>query len=236
MSSCSACPRTAPDGHHLCPLCTDDIRGWLTELPAQARLLADEFLTPGAAPRQGRIGGTGRAHSPVPVDLRVLNLLLPGRYDPVPGTDDDGEAPIAATLAAWAGHIAYTYPSVHRDRHGTAHARPCEQARPAGGTGLGAWCAWLTAYLPYIATIPAAAEFHEQLGDLVHRVRGLTHTEPRTHPRDAPCPACQAYRLVSVDGQDHITCKACGHRLTPAEYDQHTAAFLDSLDKDQQPA
>ena len=243
MSACSVCPRTTPDGHHLCPLCADDIRAWLAELPQQVALL-DEFLTPAAAPSQGRIGGTGRAHSPVPVDLRVLVLLGPGHPGPVgaPEDDDDTTVPIHAFLTGWAGHIAYTYPSVgwhpDRDPAATLYVQPCEQARARtdGGRSITAWCTWLTAYLPYTLTLPAAAELHQQLDNLIHRIRNLTHTEPLTHRREAPCPACQAYRLVSVDGQDHITCRACGHHLTPAEYDQHTTTLLSSLDKDQQPA
>lgn len=228
MSSCSVCPRTAPDGHHLCPLCTDDIRAWLTELPGQARLLSDEFLTPAAAPSQGRIGGTGRAHSPLPVDLRVLVLLGPGHPAPVGTPDDDTDTtvPIGPFLAGWAGVIAYTYPAVHRDRHGTAHTQPCDQAWPAHGRSITAWCSWLTAYLPYALTLPAAAELHRQLGDLIHHIRGLTHTEPRHHPRAAPCPKCEAFALVRTDGRWHIHCLDCGHTLTPDTYEHHAAAFL----------
>ncbi|MGW1035030.1 hypothetical protein ACWD4Z_22940 [Streptomyces antibioticus] len=227
MTTCTIghCPRTAVDGSYACPVHADELRAWLDELPAQVRLLEDEFLTPAAAAARGRIGGTGRAHSPVPVDLRALTLIGPGRYDPT-GPDDDGTAPIAAVLAAWAGHITYTYPSVTRDRHGTTHIRPCEQAWPAAGRTVTAWCAWLTAYLPYALTLPAADDLHHDIDGLVHRLRGLTHTEPRTHARAAPCPSCDAFALASTDGHWHIRCTACGHALTPHEYDQHLAAVL----------
>ncbi|WP_340382288.1 hypothetical protein U5640_36295 [Streptomyces sp. SS7] len=227
MTACGICPRTAPDGHHLCPLCADDIRGWLAELPGQARLLAEE-LTPAAAPGQGRIGGTGRAHSPVPVDLRVLVLLGPGHPGPVGAPDDDTDrtVPIVPFLAGWAGHIAYTYPAVHRDRHGTEHTGPCEQAQATGGNSITAWCAWLTAYLPYTLTVPAAAELHQQLDDLIHRVRRLTHTEPRSHPRAAPCPVCDDFALARTDGRWEIHCTGCGHNMTPDDYQQHATRFL----------
>ncbi|MEH0547305.1 hypothetical protein QA802_30730 [Streptomyces sp. B21-105] len=226
MTACTVCPRTAPDGHHLCPLCADDIRGWLAELPHQTELL-QEFLTPSAAAPQGRTGGTGRAHAPLPVDLRVLVLLGPGHPGPVGDPDDDTDTtvPIRALLAGWAGHIAYTYPAVHRDPHGTAHTRPCEHAQPARAD-IAAWCAWLTAYLPYALTLPAAAGLHHQLGDLLHRIRSLTHTEPRSHPRAAPCPQCDEFALVRTDGRWHIHCTDCGHTLTPDAYGQHAAAFL----------
>ncbi|NUS86003.1 MAG: hypothetical protein HOY75_25590 [Streptomyces sp.] len=226
MTACAVCPRTAPDGHHACPICADEIRAWLAELPGQTRLLDDEFLTPSAAPSQGRIGGTGRAHAPVPVDLRVLALVGPGSLDAPADPDDDGTLPILAFLNGWAGHIAYTYPAVRRDAYGTAHTQPCEQAWAAHGGTVPGVCTWLTAYLPYTLTLPLIADLHRQLGDLVHRIRGLTHTEPRTHYYAAPCPDCDTFALTRTDGHWHITCQACDHTLTPDAYDRHAADFL----------
>ncbi|WP_405856146.1 hypothetical protein OG407_07310 [Streptomyces sp. NBC_01515] len=225
MSACPLCPRTAPDGQHLCQLHAGELRGWLTEIPEQALLLASEFVARSARPAQGRVGGTGQAVAPVPVDLRVLALLGPGRYDP-DGPDDDGTAPITAVLGAWAGHIAYHHPAAHRDPHGTAHTRPCEQARPRHGESITGWCAWLTAYLPYALTLPLAAGLYDALDTLVRRLRHLTHSQPQQHPRAAPCPACDLCTLVRTDGRWHIHCLGCGHQLTPDEYDQHAAAYL----------
>ncbi|MDX2681087.1 hypothetical protein [Streptomyces soliscabiei] len=226
MSVCTVCRRTAPDGQRACPICADQVRAWLAELPHQA-LLLQEFLAPGAQPAEGRIGGTGRAHAPSPVDLRVLVLLGPGHAHPPgrPEDDTDDTVPITVFLAGWAGHIAYTYPAAYRDRHGTAHTQPCDQAWPADGTIAG-WCTWLTAYLPYALTLPHVDELHRQLGTLIHRVRDLTHAEPRNHPQAAPCPRCDAFALVRTDGHWHIRCTACGHRLDPETYDQHAAQFL----------
>ncbi|MCZ4611600.1 hypothetical protein O3S80_49230 [Streptomyces sp. Lzd4kr] len=227
MASCTICPRTADDGQHACPLHAAELRAWLTELPRQAELLGT-FVAPGSRPSAGRIGGTGRAHSPVPVDLRVLVLLGPGRYDPI-GADDDGVAPIRAVLGAWAGHIAYHYPANSRDAYGTAHTTPCEQAWPAKGETITGWCNWLLSYLPFTLTLPLVADFHKQLGDLIHRIRDLTHAVPHRHPKDAPCPTCQTYRLAAVDGQEDITCGACGHHMTNPEYEQHAAQFLHAI-------
>jgi hypothetical protein len=224
VSNCLVCRRAAPDGQHLCRLHAGELRGWLAELPAQARLL-EQFLAPAARPAEGRLGGTGRAHSPVPVDLRVLVLLGPGRYDPV-GADDDGTAPITAVLGAWAGHIAYQYPAAARDPYGTARTQPCEQAWPVRGETIPGWCAWLTGYLPFALTLPLAGDLYRQLAALVDRVRDLTHTVPRRHPQAAPCPECDAFALVRTDGQWPITCQACGHQLEPEAYDRHAAAFL----------
>ncbi|MEU6491110.1 hypothetical protein ABZ890_12035 [Streptomyces sp. NPDC046984] len=227
-SSCSICTiRTAPDGSYACPLHADELRGWLTELPRQARLL-EAFVAPAGRPTQGRAGGTGLAHAPVPVDLRVLALLGPGHLDPPAGHDDD-TVPILAWLDGWAGYIAYTYPAVTRDRHGTAHIQPCEQAWPAHGATIASWCAWLTAYIPYALAHPWIADLHRQLDTLLARIRDLTHATPHRHDYAAPCPACQAFALAAVDGQHGITCQACGHHLEPAQYDQHSARFLEGL-------
>ncbi|WP_406262536.1 hypothetical protein OIA45_39675 [Streptomyces chartreusis] len=240
MASCTICPRTAEDGHHTCPLHAAELREWLAELPAQAELLGD-FLAPESRPAAGRTGGTGRAHSPVPVDLRVLTLLGPGHAE-TRSEDDDGTIPILAWLDGWAGHIAYTYPSVSRDPHGTTHIQPCEAARPAStrpdgrrhGPTVTGWCIWLTRYLPYVLAHPWAGDFHRQLGDLIDRVRDLTHAVPHRHHYAAPCPVCEAFDLGAVDGQDGITCGVCGHHLSHTDYDQHVNAVLIELAERQQ--
>lgn len=241
MNSCPICPRTAPDGQHLCLLHSGELRGWLAELPRQARLL-EAFLVPSASPAAGRTGGTGRATAPIPVDLRVLVLLGPGHADPPTGlhADEDGDdtVPILTLLDGWAGYIAYTYPAVTTTRDGTTYIRPCEQAWASHGATVTGWCAWLTAYLPYALTHPWIADLHRQLGDLLARILDLTHTTPHRHPQAAPCPHCQAFRLAAVDGQPGITCQACGHYLERTEYDQHAADFLHNLQTEQagQPA
>lgn len=229
MSACSIghCPRTAPDGHRACQLHADELRGWLAELPRQARLL-EEFLAPAGRTTQGRLGGTGRAHAPLPVDLRVLVLLGPGHADAL-GSDDDGTVPILTLLGAWAGFIAYSYPAARTDPYGTQHTFPCEQAVPRrGGATITGWCNWLTAYLPYALTHPWAGELHRQLGDLIHRIRDLTHAIPHEHPMTAPCPACNRFGLVRIDGQDGVTCQACGRHLAFDAYDAHAARTLEA--------
>lgn len=230
MSSCAICPRTAPDHQHLCPGHAAELRAWLTELPGQA-LLLEAFVAQAGRPAAGRLGGTGRAHAPVPVDLRVLALLGPGHADPGTADEQPDTIPIRPFLDAWAGHIAYTYPAAHRDPYGTAHTRPCQQAVPTHGPTISGWCAWLTAYLPYALTHPWIADLHRQLGDLIHRIRDLTHAIPHHHEKAAPCPACKLFALIAVDGQDDITCTACGHHLTTTDYDQHAATFLHTLQR-----
>ncbi|NEB00608.1 hypothetical protein [Streptomyces sp. SID13726] len=227
MSSCPICPRTAPDGQHLCQLHAGELRGYLAELPAQAALLA-EFAAPAGRPAQGRLGGTGRATAPIPVDLRVLVLLGPGHAGPPdqPYEEAGGEIPIRALLGGWAGHIAYHYPAATRDPHGVARTQPCEQAWPTYGETITGWCTWLTAYLPYALTLPLAAELHRDLDTLVHRIRDITHAVPHRHPMTAPCPRCDTFGLVRTDGQWPITCTACGHQIDPDAYDQHAAEFL----------
>jgi hypothetical protein len=227
MSACTVCPRDAPDAQHLCQLHAGELRAWLTELPAQAQLL-EQFVAAAGRPAEGRLGGTGRAHAPVPVDLRVLALLGPGHSQPPgdPRDDTDSTVPIFAFLDGWAGHIAYSYPAAGRDAYGTAHTRPCEHAWPRHGATITGWCTWLLAYVPYTLTLPLVAELHEQLGDLLDRIRDLTHAVPHDHRQAANCPKCTAFALVRTDGQWHIRCTSCGHHLTPEAYNEHASAFL----------
>ncbi|MET8826548.1 hypothetical protein ABZX40_36450 [Streptomyces sp. NPDC004610] len=225
--ACAVCHRTTTPGTHICPGHLADLRAHLAELPRLVRLLEAEFVAASGSPARGRIGSTGRAHAPVPVDLRVLTLLGPGRVDPA-GPDDDGTVPILALLDEWAGHLAYTYSSASRDRHGTQHTQPCEAAVPRSGYTVTGWCAWLTAYLPYAAGLPAVGDLHHQLHRLTDRLYDLTHAVPHSHPQTAPCPHCQAFGLVAVDGRDGITCTVCGHHLTTTAYAHHARAHLDA--------
>lgn len=226
-SFCTVCRRTAPGGHHLCPQHTGELGVWLAELPGLTRDLA-EFVTPAGRPAEGRLGPAGRAHSPAPVDLRVLALLGPGHAQPPSSGDPDagGTVPIHAFLDGWAGRLAYDHPAVWRDPYGTAHTAPCDAYRATGGPTITGWCAFLTAYIPYTATRPWAGDFHRQLGDLTHHIRDLTHTVPHTHHKAAPCPRCKLLALTETDGQWGIRCEACGHRMTPEAYTEHRTALL----------
>ncbi|MFG2515984.1 hypothetical protein [Streptomyces sp. NPDC048584] len=226
MTGCAICYRATEPGVHACPRHTAELRAWLAELPSQARLLEEEFLTPAGAPAAGRLGPAGRAHAPVPVDLRVLTLLGPGHVDPQGDDDEDGTVPILVILGGWAGYIAYRFPAVVRDRHGTVHVMPCDQARPRHGETVTGWCQWLARYLPYAITHPWVGDLHRQLGALLGRIRDLTHAVPHRHPQGAPCPGCDAFALVAVDGRAGITCDACGHHLEPDAYADHAAAVL----------
>jgi uncharacterized protein (DUF983 family) len=78
-------------------------------------------------------------------------------------------------------------------------------------------------------TRPWAGELHDQLEDAVRRARALTGTVIRRTPKDAPCPACTAFALVAADGEWHVECEVCGHRLTPDEYDTHRAEVMPAL-------
>ncbi|WP_335936649.1 hypothetical protein [Streptomyces sp. PTD5-9] len=227
-TACLICQHTAPDDRYLCEACTYRLHTWLRTLPRLAALL-QVCLRPEIGPAQR--GGSGRAHSPLPVDLRVLDLLGPGHAVPVedPHGDQTGGVPVGALLAGWARYIASEAPAVRRDAHGTVRIDRCTDAWPRAGTGITAWCTWLSGYLPYAATRPWAAEMYTQVEDLVGRIRRITHTTARRTSKDAPCPRCAAFALVEREDELHISCEACGRRLLPDEYLAHRAQVMPAL-------
>lgn len=229
-NTCSICGYATAEDRYLCGGCEYQAHRWLRSMAGQAALL-QVCLQPTAGPAQR--GGTGRAHSPLPLDLRSLDLLGPGH--PVPVADPHGDAtggiPITALLTGWAHYIAADIPAVYRDQHGTARIERHGHAaaRPRTGTGITAWSAWLVGYLPYAVTRPYAEAMYTQLEDLMGRIQRITHTQERRTVKDAPCPRCSCFALVQREDAMHITCDACGHRLTPEQYDVHRAQVMPAL-------
>ncbi|MEV0963287.1 hypothetical protein AB0J25_11975 [Streptomyces sp. NPDC049910] len=225
MTSCTICPRPlAPDTDLVvCWGCASRLRAGFRELARQLPLL-QQLLTPGGGPP--RRGGTGRAHSPLPARLDVLNLLGPGQVLLGPDQDD---VPIGPILHAWARSIANSYPTVTRDVHGTVHVQQ-GYARPAvRRADLAGWCAWLVAYAPWACTQPWAATLYEQQQQLLARLRAKTGDGPTRTLRNAPCPECDGFALVTLNGEDGTECEACGANLTAEEYAQHSGAVLPAL-------
>ncbi|MFI6337819.1 hypothetical protein [Streptomyces sp. NPDC050535] len=217
MSSClvPACGRgLRPDEAHraACGRCEHRIRGWLRELARQLPLLQASLQHERGATQGGPRGG--RAHAPLPVRGDVLTLLGPAAPGPVrdPSGDQGGPVPIHALIRAWAELLA--------DERG----RPLPRLRPGETYG-----GYLAAHLPYALTRPWIAELHQELADLIRRVRAITRTEPQRRPRPAPCPGCGAFGLVQEDWQTYIDCTVCGQLLTPDEYTAHAARVMPAL-------
>ncbi|WP_256220711.1 hypothetical protein [Streptomyces sp. CC53] len=204
------------------------LQAWLAELPTHLPMLRS-LLRPAAGPP--RRGSTGRAHAPLPVDLRVLDLLGPGQPLPPddPYGDQDGHVPAGALRYGWARYIASEFPAVRRDRYGTVHIERCEEPLVRGGATVAAWCAWLSAYAPYALTQPWGSELYRQLEDLLRRVRRMVGAVPQRTTKDAPCPSCAAFALVATDGEWWIRCEACGHEMAPEDYDEHRARVMPQL-------
>jgi hypothetical protein len=155
--------------------------------------------------------------------------LLASRWLPDPDGQDDGGIPIGPLLVGWCSLLAGSYPTITR-RGGTVYITPgCEPLPRTLGGGLPGWAAWLRAYVPYAATWDRAAELWAAMEDALRRVRAITGTQPRIRTRWAPCPRCAAFALSRTDGDYHIKCQACGHRLAPEEYAAHAAQTLPGL-------
>lgn len=229
MSLCTICARPLPDGsaRYACQACEHRMRHLLATIVTELPLLR-AALVPGGGTAGGR--PAGRAHAPLPVNVRALDLLGPGTTYAVPDPygEQSGGIPLGPLLVGWARYIATTYPAVYRSA-GTEYVVPAEGVEVRAGTGIPAWCGWLTRYLPYAVRQPWIAQLCDQLDDALRRVRAITGTRPQTHPRLAPCPACSAVAMSRTDGDWEIRCQACGHRMEPDAYDAHAAAVLPGL-------
>jgi hypothetical protein len=212
---------------YACPGCEHTaayaLRRIVAELPALRAA-----MVPGSAPGGRR--PVGRAHAPMPVVVPVLDLLGPGTPQLLsedPHGEQTGGIPLAPLLAGWVKFAAGQQLAAHRLRHGDAAPEDAAPRTAAGGIpGL---CVTLTRLLPYAVTRPWIDGLHADLTDALHRVRQVTGSRPQTHPRLAPCPACTAFALGLTDGEWHVRCQACGHRMAPDAYDAHAAAVLPGL-------
>ncbi|MEW2631807.1 hypothetical protein AB0903_09140 [Streptomyces sp. NPDC048389] len=214
--NCPTCRRSLhPDETHrtACVRCENRLRAWLREIPLQRPLL-EASLHIGAAPATGRLGGTGRAHAPLPLREDVLTLLGPAAPGTVhdPHHDQTGPTPIHAVLYAWADRLA--------DQLG--HALPA--LRPGDDYSY-----YVLANLRHVVTRAWVTDMYAELRDLIHRIRAVTRTEPQRRVQEAPCPSCRAFALFEEDWQTYLDCEACGLLLTPAEYRAHHAAVMPTL-------
>ncbi|MGW1127483.1 hypothetical protein [Streptomyces sp. NPDC002526] len=228
-TTCDICHHTTATGRYLCEGCEYRARAWLAGLPTQTALL-QHLLAPVVGPAQR--GGNGRAHSPLPVDLRALDLLGAGAVVPLddPHGDQSDGIPVGALLVGWAHHIAQDIlPDVYGDEQGVLRRAGAASACPRTGASIAGWATWLVRYLPYAVTRPYAAELYEQLHDVVDRIERITHTRPGRRRLQAPCPDCSAFALVETETELHIICDACGHRLTPDEYTAHRDKVMPAL-------
>lgn len=212
-TTCTICHRPDPTGTYACAACQATLRATLTELTAQMPLMRAS-LHPGASPRTGTTTG-GRATAPLPVRLDVLSLLGPAAPAPaaVRGHPDDqsGRPPLLAVLRYWAYAAA------------DGQGKPRTRART-----VEAFTHDLADRLPWICHQPGVTRFAAELQALLHRVRAITQTEPRTHPRLAPC-LCGAFGLTETDWSDVIICTICDRRMTRSDYHEHATTVLAPL-------
>lgn len=232
-TTCTICARQLPDDDSdrtACARCEHRMRYVLAQLQRELPLLQAALVPGGTGPRTGSRSG-GHAHSPMPLNGAALDLLGPGTATALP--DPYGEqvagAPLLPLLRALADRLAEQFPA-RRLQFGTEYLQPYGGATAAvnrAGADIPAWCRWLTAYLPYAVHLSTVGELHRGLDEALSRVQAVTRTQPRTHPRLAPCPACGAYAMSQTDGRWEIVCEACGHQMDPADYSDHAAEVLD---------
>lgn len=181
---------------YLCLPCVRTMRNWLAELPNQMLVLR--------ASTQREITGSptrgGTKTPPLPGRLDTLNLCgpcAPGNvHDPY--GDQEGPLPVAAVLGSWVRLC-------------------CEELRldpplPATEEAL---ASWLDERLSWVVRQPFAAEAHQELGDMIRAVRGITRVRPARRPVPRPCPRCSCLTLTK---EDHDLYVRCGNETCEAVY------------------
>jgi len=226
--NCSICQRELgedTEDRYACRACEHHLGYVLEQLPAEAVLLQAQ-LAPYRSPRSG-VRSSGQAHAPLPLDVRVVDLLAT-RWVPDPHGEDSAGIPIGPALVGWASLIADAHPYVEQ-RAGTWYVgRGCEPVPRTEG-GIAGWARWLRLYLPAAVAHPRVAAMHDDLVGVLRRVRAITGTQPRVRRHLAPCPACQAFGLARTDGEWEIRCGVCGHRMDPDAYAHHASEVLPGL-------
>lgn len=215
MTLCTICRtplQRAETGRPACRACGYEIRAGLHELVLQLPLL-EASIEPG---RGLAVRGGHRATAPLPLRADVLDLLGPGTEAAVSDAhgDQTGDMPLATWLTSWAAIVA-----------GAEEVQTLQTALgrhtptiPPGTSGIPAQSRWLQAYVPYIAHQPYAVELHSELQDLIGRIRAITSAIPREQIKLAPCPACDGFSLLEVDGRWYIRCRQCPRMMTRQQY------------------
>lgn len=140
-------------------------------------------------------------------DLNAAGLTWPAHLGTTLGPDDDqiGLPPIATTLGRWADMWALTFdrmPARVYIRHLVNHLPE-----------IAAWDTRITA-------------FAADLAGLVAATRRAMHRDLRATRYAAPCPHCDARRLIKAVGAEEITCGACGAIW---DDDDYTTAAIQAL-------
>ncbi|AHH98304.1 hypothetical protein [Kutzneria albida] len=193
---------TAPSG--LCRMDTDTVRRAIEQALADYDELG-ELLGKGANPLTEPTGGTREL--PVPIRLNVEAL----------------QAALVDELERWAWPVA--------ERAGTylhIGGRPNYRARRSVDVLLDSWPALLdlpmTAVMRWSGDARVVVEEDGVDGGLAllglhDRVEALAGRSHRSDRLWTPCPACSRLSLERQEGDSHINCRRCRHRMTLDDYD-----------------
>jgi len=185
-----------------CDRCTSRTRSELAELPELVVAVSLEAVYGTAAKTTGTIGRTSTPVWPGQASRLLIDHIVGGLLE----LEDDIR-------------------ELRRFRH-----RP---GRGTEGRDVTGAVRFLSAHLSWALTEhPLAQETHDRLsGNPAAQIQGwhrtaqrFTRRDPRMEHRRVPCPRCELLTLFREDGDDYIGCRniACGHLLTPTEFDEYT--------------
>lgn len=178
----------------------DEVRTWLRDIPELCALLPDA-----AATRTAIEGPRPAPGSRPPVRLDVLHLL--------DGRDKHRDANMATCDPDRQGVLPYLFGWV-RDIEADALDQSPElpPEAPEVPTVAGC-CAWLTAMLPFAATLPQWFELADGIKVVHSRLRSATAGVRDVEQRPVPCTRCKVGRL-ELAGPKLWQCDECGWEFT----------------------
>jgi len=116
-----------------------------------------------------------------------------------------------------------------RDWEGTARRGFTPPRRGYLDTEIGTVCANLaTGCFPLLMNRrETAVDFAADVHDWHRRLRDATRTGTGRHQKNRPCPRCDRYSLVWVEGDDHVACQtpSCGRLMLLSDYETYDALF-----------
>lgn len=203
---------TAPDG--LCRMCTTHVQRAVEQLPADYEELS-RLLAKAGGEGGPPVSGSRELKVPIRLDVEALQAAI---LDEV----ERWAWPVAEQAGFWLGELG-------RPAHRVAFASSWIAHRLHVLLGLppmavkridGRQETVKTGRNPHVSSDEDGVHGALQLLELHERVAAVAGRTQRAHRMTMPCPQCERAALERRDGDGHVDCRRCGHRMTLETYEE----------------